>query len=92
MQAQRIVGAFELVEIPARHFYDHVIQCRFKICGSGFGDLVFQFIQVITDGQLCGNLCDWITGAFEARAEDRLTRGIDLDGDQSLLLPDSSAN
>ena len=46
LQSKRIIGAFELIKIPAGYFYNYIIQCRFKIGRSGFCDLIFQFIQM----------------------------------------------
>ena len=61
LQTQCIVCSFELIKIPARDLYDHVIQRRFKIGRCCFGDLVFQFIQCITNRQFRCYLGNGIT-------------------------------
>ena len=64
LQTKGIVGPFEFIKIPAGHFYDHIVKRRFKIGGSGLGDLVFQFIEMISDSQFGCNLCNRVSCCF----------------------------
>ena len=72
----------EFVEVPARHFDDHVVQRRLEEGRSGFGDLVFQFVQRITDGQFGGDLGDRVAGGFAGQRGGARHAGVDLHGDQ----------
>src|ERR1700740_2311508 len=49
LQAKVLVGAFKLIKVPAWHLSDHIVEGRCKICRSGFGDLIFYFVKIITD-------------------------------------------
>ena len=40
LQAQRTVGPWKLVEIPARHFHNHVVDGRLEKRRGGAGDRV----------------------------------------------------
>src|SRR4028119_214090 len=61
LEAQRIICAFELVEIPARHLYDHVIQRGLEVGACRLDDWVLQLVEIESDGQLRRNLGDGIT-------------------------------
>src|SRR5690554_4235421 len=64
LQTQPTICPLKLVKIPSGDFYDNVIQCRLKKGRSGFGDLVFKFIEMITNGELCSNFSNGITGCL----------------------------
>src|ERR1051325_893843 len=64
LQAEVTVRSFELIEIPARHFHDHIVDGGFEKRGGGFCDLVFDLIEAITYGELCRDLCDGISCSF----------------------------
>src|SRR5690554_5339674 len=64
LQTQPTSCPLNLLTIPSGDFYDNVIQCRLKKGRSGFGDLVFKFIEVITNGELCSNFSNGITGCL----------------------------
>ena len=77
LQPKCVVCTFEFVEIPAGNFYNHIVQCGFKISRGRLCDLVFQFIQVITDGKFCRNFGNGVTGGLRCQsADERLTLGL----------------
>jgi hypothetical protein len=55
LHAEPAVAALELVEVPARHFHDDVIERGLEE-GAGAGDGILHFIQAIPDGQLAAIL------------------------------------
>ena len=66
----------ELLECESRHLISDVVQRWFETGRRLFGDVVGDFVvERVADGYLGGDLGNRETVAFEARAEDRDTRG-----------------
>ena len=64
LQTELTVSARKFIEVPAGYFYNHIIQSWLKKGRSGFRDLVFKLVEVVTYGQLGRNFSDWIPGSF----------------------------
>ena len=64
LQSECIVGALELVKIPAGNLHNHIIQGRFKVSRGCFGDLVLQFIKRKAQGQLGSDFGNGISRCF----------------------------
>src|SRR5688572_25753880 len=58
LKAKLSISTLELIKIPARHFYDHIVDCRFEIRCCGPGDGIIQLIEIITNSQFGCDLCD----------------------------------
>src|SRR6185437_4656365 len=86
LQAKRIVGALELIEIPARYLDDNIVLYGLEISGGSAGDLVLQLIQRIPDGQFGGDLGDRITRRLRREGRAPADTGVDLDGDDLFRL------
>ena len=54
----------EFFKIPARHLHNHIIECGLKKGRGGFGNLVFEFVEGVSDGQFCRYLGNRIAGGF----------------------------
>ena len=80
LQSEGVIGTFELIEIPARHLHDDVVECRFKVCRGCLGDLVLQFIEGKAEGQFRSDLGDRIPGGLGGECGGAAYAGIDLDG------------
>jgi hypothetical protein len=72
----------ELVEIPARHFHDHIVERGFEVSRSGFGDLVFQLIQRVADGEFGRDFGDGVARRFAGQRGGARHPRVDLDGDK----------
>ena len=86
LQAQRIVGSFEFIEVPTGDLDDHVVECRFEISRRGFGDLIFQFIQLIANGEFGRDLGNGISGGFARQGGGAADARIDLDGNDLFVI------
>ena len=79
LHTQATVAALELVEVPARHFHDHVIERGLEE-GAGAGDRVLQLVKAIPDGELAGDLGDGIARRLRCERTAAAHARIDLDG------------
>ena len=58
LRGQRRVGVGELLERPARHLGDDVVDGRLEAGRRLAGDVVAQLVEAVADGQLGGDLGD----------------------------------
>jgi len=68
------VGLREFLEREPRHLHHHVVNRRLEARGGLAGDVVFDFVEQITDSEL-RRFRDGKPVALDASAELRLTRG-----------------
>ena len=54
----------EFFKIPPWHLDDDIIQGGFEKGTGSLGDLVFEFVEVIANGQLGCDLSDRVSGGF----------------------------
>ena len=85
LHAQPPVAALELVEVPARHLHDHVVQGGLEE-GAGASDRVLQLVQPVADGELAGDLGDGVAGGLAGQRRAAAHPRVDLDGVDLLLL------
>ncbi len=66
------IGGWEFFERETWDFRDDVIDRRFERRRRDTSDVIWQFIEGVTDGEFCGDFCDWETGCL--RGERRAPR------------------
>jgi len=59
-----VVGTRELIEIPARHFHDNIVEGGLEVGRRRFGDLIIKLVEVVTDSQFSGDFSDGIARSF----------------------------
>ncbi len=76
-----MVGAGEFVEIPARHFHDHIIERGFKKGRSVFCDLVVEFVQTVADGEFGGYFGNRVARRLAGQSRGARHPRVDLNDD-----------
>ena len=71
LRGQRRVGVGELLEGPARHLGDDVVDGRLEAGRRLAGDVVAQLVEAIADGQLGGDLGDGEAGRLGGQGAGR---------------------
>src|SRR5205807_4605085 len=75
------VGVGELLEGPARHLGDDVVDGRLEAGGGLAGDVVAQLVEPVADGQLGGDLGDGEAGRLAGQCAGARDARVHLDGD-----------
>ena len=68
LRVERGVGLGKFLEGEARDFGDDVINGRLEARGGFAGDVVFDFVEQIADGEFGGDFGDGKTGGLATRA------------------------
>ena len=79
---ERGVGAGELLECEARDFCDHVVDGGFEAGGCFASDVVLDFIERVSDGELGRELGDGESGCLGGEGAGARHTGVHLDDDQ----------
>ena len=61
---QRTLCLNKLIKRQSRNLNNHIIQSWLKACIGLAGNCILNFIQIISEGNLCCYLCDRITGCL----------------------------
>ena len=69
----------ELLEIPAWHLDDTVIERRLEAGGGLLGDRVLDLVQWDTETKLGGDKSQWVTGGLGSECGGAGKSGVDLD-------------
>ena len=56
------IGSRKFLESEARNLSDHVVDGRLEARRSFLGDIVRQFVEGVTDGELCRDLGNRVAG------------------------------
>ena len=86
LQTQLAVGPLEFIEVPTRNLHHHIIECRLKHGTCGACDRVGQFVKVVSDGKLCSDLGNRVTGGLGCQRRRTAHTRIYLDGNDVFLL------
>src|SRR6185312_4737736 len=64
LRAKVFVGSGELFKLPLWNFYDNVVERWLKTCRSFACDVVGNFVECVSDGELRSDLGNWEAGGF----------------------------
>jgi hypothetical protein len=67
LRRQRAVGLRELLEGPARHLHDHVVDRRLEGGGRRARDVVLDFVEPVAEGEFRGDLRDREAGGLRGQ-------------------------
>ena len=79
LSAQGALGINEFIKGPAGHFYHGVVQSRLKGCIGLAGDLIFDFIEVIADGNESRCSGNGVAGGFTCQGRRTGHTGVYFD-------------
>ena len=78
LRSQRAAGIGKLIKGPLRHFDHDIVQRRLKAGAGLAGDVIFDFVQRVTQRDFCGDLGNGIAGGLGGQRGGTADAGIDL--------------
>mmetsp|Transcript_788 Transcript_788/g.1341 ORF Transcript_788/g.1341 Transcript_788/m.1341 type:complete len:332 (+) Transcript_788:1885-2880(+) len=85
-RSEGLVDPVKLLQVPPRHLKDAVVKGWLKAGGGGLGDGVAETNEVLTKGELGGNVGERVTGGFGSKGGGSRETGVDLDDAVALAL------
>ena len=85
LEAQHIVTPREFVKVPTWDFHHNVVQRGLKHRRGVPSDLVFELVQVVTNGQLRRNLGNRVTRGFGGQSRRPRNPRVDFNGNDVLV-------